>query len=411
MGIRRLIFLAAKRLALAVGFLPAVILRLLNFRVLPVNFSRIGHLALEVDCYLKEERLGLHPGYKAVVCAPVDKVANQRLLEYWSFYVRVIGSPWICSALKPITSQKILQFDVQRYGSVINDTAAYVALQKQWADRPPLLSIKPDDTARGEQRLLELGVPAGAWFICVHSREGGYSPQDEQYHSFRNSDIDAYIPAMKAITERGGWCVRIGDPSMKRLSSMKNVVDYAHHPLRADWMDLFLCARCRFFLGNTSGAFFMASVFGVPVALANIVPVSTTLPYGTKDLGIPKLLWSVKEQRLLTFPEILVSRIGDMRFSSEYLQAGVEVIDNAPEDILGLTLEQLERTEGPSRCSAIALEMQEGSIIYSSVDNALQERFKALMCPGHYTYGSASQIGRDFLRKYAHLLTNNQTSL
>jgi putative glycosyltransferase (TIGR04372 family) len=302
----------------------------------------------------------------------------------------VITSPWVCAALKPLTLQKILQFNVHKYGSVIDGTAAYPLIQKQWGDRPPVLSIKPEDTARGEQRLLELGIPPGAWFVCVHSREGGYSPQDEHHHSYRNSDIDSYVLAMKAITERGGWCVRFGDPSMKKMSPMRNVVDYAHHPLRIDWMDLFLCARCRFFLGNTSGAFLMASILGVPVALANMLPVSVVLPYGKKDLGIPKLLRSAKEQRLLTFPEVLGSPIGNMRYGKEYQQAGIDIIDNMPEDILGLALEQLERTEGQAR--------------YSAVDEDLQARFKALMKPGHYTYGSDSRIGRDFLKKHAALL-------
>jgi len=379
-----------KRLARIIGFLPAFVLRCLNFRVLPVYVSRIGHLALEVDCYLKEEELRLHPRYTAVLCAPAGGVANRRLLDYWSSYVRVISSPWILSVLKPITSQKILQFDVHRYASVINDTAAFPSIQKQWGDRPPLLSLKPDDVARGEQRLQELGIPAGAWLVCVHSREGEYSRQDEHIHSYRNSDIDTYVLAMAAIVERGGWCVRIGDPSMKKLSPMPNVVDYAHHLLRADWMDLFLCARCRFFLGNSSGPFLVASIFGVPVALANLLPVSTVLPYGKKDLGIPKLLRSAKEQRLLTFPEVLGSPIGNMRYAKEYQQAGIDIIDNTSEDILGLALEQLERTERRAP--------------YTAIDEDLQTRFKALLKPGHYTYGSDSRIGRAFLRKHAELL-------
>jgi putative glycosyltransferase (TIGR04372 family) len=386
---RRLIFVIIKKLALIIGFLPAFVLRLLNVRVLPVFISRIGHLAIDVDCYLKEDRLGLHPRYDAVLCAPADEVANRRLAEYWSSYVRVISSPWACLLLKPLAKQRILQFDLSRYAEAI-DTVAYVRIQKLWAGRPPLLSLTPDDVVQGKQRLLELGIPADAWFVCVHSREGGYSPQDEHFHTYRNSDINAYVLAMEAIVAHGGWCVRIGDPSMKRLSPMRNVVDYAHHPSRADWMDLFLCARCRFFLGNTSGVFFMAGIFGVPVALANLLPVSTTLPFGAKDLGIPKLLWSNKERRLLTFSEILASPLGNMRYSEQYRQAAIDMIDNTPEDILDLALEQLERTEGRAQ--------------YTDLDEDLQARFKTLMRPGHYTYGSESRIGRAFLRKYSALL-------
>ena len=345
---------------------------------------------IEVDCYLKEERLGLHSSYKAVLVAPASRIANLSLAGYWKRHIRVITSTWLCAALKPLTIQKILHYDIHRYGSVIGQTAEFPLIQKRWGDRSPVLSLQPADVIRGEERLRELGIPDSAWFVCVHSREGGYSPHDEQTHSYRNSEIDSYVPAMSAIIARGGWCIRMGDPSMKKLAPMQKVIDYAHHPLRADWMDLFLCARCRFFLGNSSGIYLVAAAFGVPVALANLLPVSAALPYGKRDLGIPKSLWSLAEQRLLTYPEILSSPVGNMRFSREYEQAGIRVIDNTGEDILELALEQMEITGDGAR--------------YTAADQELQVRFKALMKPGHYTYESDSRIGRNFLRKHNALL-------
>ena len=79
-----------------------------------------------------------------------------------------------------------------------------------------------------------------------------------------------------------------------------------------------------------------------------------------------------------------------MRFSREYEQAGIRVIDNTGEDILELALEQMEITGDGAR--------------YTAADQELQVRFKALMKPGHYTYESDSRIGRNFLRKHNALL-------
>ncbi len=155
-------------------------------------------------------------------------------------------------------------------------------------------------------------------------------------------------------------------------------------------MDVFLMARCRLFLGSSSGPHGVACVFGVPAAIGNVLPVSVVQPYGKRDLGIPKLHWSKREQRFLSFSEILESPIGNMRFSEDYLRAGIEVIENSAEDIRELALEQLDRTEG--RAS------------YTTADEDLQARFKALMKPGHFSYGSESRVGRDFLRKHAALL-------
>ena len=387
---RRLLILPFRPLKAAFFFTAKFLLKHLNVRFLWTNIDRIGHLSCDVDCYIKERELGLAPKHHAILLAPENKVANKALLGYWRRYIRAISSPRVLEMLNPLLSHPPLRLNVYEYTTAINETAPFYNIQKQWGDRPPLLSLRQEDIARGEKRLLELGLPPGAWFVCVHSREGGYSPHDERIHSHRNSAIESYRMAMEAIADRGGWCIRVGDPTMKKMPPMQNAVDYAHSPLRADWMDLFLFARCRFFLGNSSGPFLAASAFGVPVALANQAPVSVVLPCGKKDIGIPKLIWSLKEQRLLTFPEILGTPIGDMRFSPDYERAGIKVIDNTPEDIRDLALEQLDRVEG--------------RLTYDPVDEALQAKFKALMKPGHYSYGSDSRVGRAFLKKHAALL-------
>jgi putative glycosyltransferase (TIGR04372 family) len=368
----------------------ALIVRLFGIRFLPVATQRIGHLALELDCYFKEEALGLHPPYLAFLCAPRHLVANQHLLEYWRPFVRLVQSRVLCWLLKPFSDHLILRFEVHGYTMALNQAAKYPTLQRKWTGRSPLLKLSEEDQEKGRGVLTELGVPRDAWFVCVHSREMGYSPKDEHWHSYRNSDIDSYALAMKAIVERGGWCIRVGDPTMKRMAPLKNAIDFAHHERRCDWMDVFLFASCRFFLGNTSGPFLVASVFGVPVACANLVPLGVSLPFGRNDIGIPKLLWSKSENRLLTFEEIFSSELSTARFSSQYSSLGIEVVDNSPDEIAALAAEQLERISG--------------SVTYTEGDEELQRRFKSLMDATHYTFGSESRVGRAFLRKYAYLL-------
>lgn len=373
----------------ALRLVPAPVLKWMGIRFLRTNIDRIGHLACDVDCYVKSRELGLIPKRHAILLAPANKVANKALLDLWGRHVRVINSPRLCRMLGPLSSHPLLQLNIYEYTTAINETAPFYGIQKRWGDRPPLLSLGQDDIARGEKRLLELGLPPGAWFVCVHSREGGYSPHDEHVHSHRNSAIESYLMAMEAIADRGGWCIRIGDATMKKMPPARNAIDYAHSHLKADWMDLFLFARCRFFLGNSSGPFLAASAFGVPVALANQSPVSVVLPYGRKDIGIPKLAWSLKEQRFLTFAEILGTPVGDLRLTHEHEQAGIEMIDNTPEDIRDLALEQMDRVEG--------------RLTYDSAEEALQEKFRELMKPGHYSYGSDSRIGNAFLKRHVAL--------
>lgn len=50
------------------------------------------------------------------------------------------------------------------------------------------------------------------------------------------------------------------------------------------------------------------------------------------------------------------------------------------------------------------LDRTENRLFYTLEDERLQERFKSLMNPSHYSYGAISRVGRDFLRKYSFLL-------
>jgi putative glycosyltransferase (TIGR04372 family) len=356
------------------------------------NVHRIGHLAGEVDCLVKEERLGLFPRMKALLLAPRGGVANEHLVAYWSQLARTVRTPWHCRLLAPVNRFRFVRMrdDMASYVAAVNRTAESMRIQKLWGQRPGVLQLTGEDLAQGVDRLRDLGVPSGARFVCFHSREGGYSPGDEHLHDFRNTSVANYLAAAAALYEHGIYSIRLGDPSMKKLPPLPGVVDYAHSALRADWMDVFLCARGEFFLGNSSGLSFVSGAFGRPCVLGNLIPFSGAFPYGAKDIGIPKLLWSRQAQRLLGFAEILDSEVADFRFSVLYEERGIEVRENTAEEIRDLALEMLARLEGRGQ--------------YSREDEALQERFRALMRPGHFSYGSAARVGRDFLRKYRHLL-------
>jgi len=386
---RALLRRAARIAVLVLAWPVALLLRCGKVRFIASRTDRIGHLALDIDCYVKEGFLGMRPRFRAVLLARRDRVANGQLARYWRRHLTVIESPLACAVLWPLSVSPLLRFDASRYATAINETAQYPAIQAKWAGRAPLLSLDERDLQRGERFLRENGMGPGDWFVCVHSREGGYSPQDEHVHSYRNSDIASYRLAMEAIVAKGGWCVRIGDPSMRRLPPMDRVIDYAHHPDRAGWVDLFLCARCLFFLGNTSGPYLMSSIFGVPVALANLLPLSAVLPFAQRDLGIPKLLADANG-RIVPFRELMSSPAGNFRFTSEYRRAGLRMIDNTPEEIRDLALEQLDCCRGTAS--------------YDEDDRRLQERFRNLFRPGHYAYGSSSRAGRDFLRAHRLLL-------
>jgi putative glycosyltransferase (TIGR04372 family) len=282
-----------------------------------------------------------------------------------------------------------MRYDVSHLINKNNASQLAYRVNTLWGKKAPLLSLSSSDKEWGDIQLAELGIPKEAWFVCVHVREGGFSSVDEVLHSHRNGDIANVISSIEEVTRRGGWVVRLGDPTMKLLKKMPKVIDYAHHSLRSPRLDIILCARARFILGNTSGLFLVGTAFGVPSALANMVPMPT-LGLNSDDLSIPKLYWLEKEGRYLTFPEVMNSPISQYRYAALYKENNITVLENTAEDILSLTIEMLDRLEG---------KFEE-----NDEDMERHVKFMSLLHAKHYAYGAASKLQYMFLRKYDNLL-------
>ena len=150
-------------------------------------------------------------------------------------------------------------------------------------------------------------------------------------------------------------------------------------------MDLFLCARCRFFLGNTSGLFGLAGIFGKPSALANMTPLGCVYAQFPGDISIPKLLMDV-QGRMLPLPEAFADEASEFRLAPEFAERGLKQVDNTPQEIAELAIEMLDRLDG--------------NVEDKADDADLQARFRALIQPHHYCWHASSCIGRAFLRRH-----------
>lgn len=372
----------------------SVVGHLRGFRRLPVLASRIGHLAGEPDCFLKLVAVSNIATQQKhyFITAPRGTAANKSLLYYWKDRFHVFEKPWQCTLLSLISSGPLMTEPTSSYILGIGEPAEYGGVNVAWGERPPLLALRTGHRAEGRRFLSMLGLPEDAWFVCVHVRAPGYAPEDDHVHDYRNGDIQAFLPAMREIVARGGYCIRMGHPGMRPLPPTDGVIDYAHLPSRSDEMDVFLAASCRFFLGDTSGLFVVSTVFGVPSALANMIPV-TARGFSPRDLSIFKLLKDRQTGRRLSFQEMFDSPTARLRTSRAYLDCGVEPIDNSPEEITELVQEMFDRLDG--------------SFVDTPEDRSLATAFDAMIRPDDYCYGSGCQVAASFLRRHRNLLPRN----
>ncbi len=356
----------------------------LGLRFFPIaSFSNIGPLGV-LDKYLKAEILGITPPRTNVILGAPEQFANPAYLRYWTKYFSLVSHPRTMSLLAPLSCCLEERSNQQWCGprGMRNVAAIGRAAQLQWEaeGRGPLLELTAEHRERGYRLLRELGVPDGAWFVGLHVRDG------KDPINLRNADIGTYHLAIEEIARRGGWVLRMGDRGMRLLPSWPNTIHYVHSGKRDDWMDVFLWAEGRFFIGTGSGPQIIPTTFGKPVAIANFGPIATIV-CGKDDILLPKHYWSEKEGRYLMLAERMQPEYAFQESIGAFAKFGIRVMDNTPEELRELVVEMIDRLEG-----------RHGETEH---ERAMQMRFAELAAT-HQFY--PVNIARAFMSRYPSLL-------
>jgi len=338
--------------------------------------TRIGEMALQLGAFAKMREMELfNEPFTGIVFAPQNEVCNETLLNYFRPWIELArdGDP---TEIPTFNAVDIRMPD----GTILHEDRANVAIYKMWEneDRPPILKLTKDHRKKGAMCLKKLGVPKDRWFTVLHVRDHGFLTDSS--NDFRNANIESYFKAVETIVENGGCVVRLGHPEMPPLPEMPYVFDYAHSPLRSDWMDIYLLAAARFFLGTTSGPWIVSNLFGVPVAQANNTPFSER-PFSKRDIYISKL--HMRDGLPVPFDEAMRPP-----YRNQYTDVG-PLRDNTAEEINDLVVEMLKSLEGEEERTPVDLARQEQIV-------RLSEEFEPR--------GVSSRMGSAFLRDWGDLL-------
>lgn len=383
--------------------LVATIRLLRPIKILMFPVDRIGHTAMCIDQFLRRFEMGivkrdntLYVGF--VTTRPTNeqllrmykrKMKSQRFLIIDAVLLRQMDRSFLHYVITSIVVRKSVFYQKLPGTDRSNELHEFERAKQ-------ILSFTATEEKEGKSLLEKMGVKEGDWYICFHSRDSKYLNAVYQkinldYHNYRDCDVTNYMKAAEYIVSKGGHAIRVGHIVEKRLPEPHSprIIDYSLH-YRTDSGDVYLPAKCKFFLANTTGLFLLSTIFSVPVALANFVPLEYIFWMRKGDLFIPKNIRSVAEKRLLTFREILEKGAGRYLYSEQYQKTGLEVIENTAEETLDLTKEMNERIDG--------------TWIPRDGDEELQLKFRSLFKPSHLCYGFSCQIGTVFLRKNKHLL-------
>ncbi len=154
-------------------------------------------------------------------------------------------------------------------------------------------------------------IDPDAPFVFFHNRTLAYVP-GMTYHAYRTAKVETYQPSIRRLIEAGYRVIRIGEPGLDTMGFPPDA--YVNFP---DWgevdraVDLFVLARNAFGLAQNSGPIWVAGS-AEPMRYRQIL-----------DAGIPAIL-----------------------FSDKIAEAGYEVRDTSPDELLAATEEMLDRMAG-----------------------------------------------------------------
>jgi len=263
------------------------------------------------------------------------------------------------------------------------------------AETPIHLSFTEEEERTGQLALRELGVDGSTQFIGFHARDSSYLARmfpgaNNEAQDYRNSNIQNYIPAAEEMAHRGHLAFRMGAVVEGELDGDNpKVIDYAKYH-RTDFLDVYMAAKCRFFICSATGINAFVQLFRRPTAYVNFVSLEWAYTWAPNDLFIPKLVFSPNEYRLLTFREVMESGVGRFADGSEYQALGLELVENTPEEITDLAVEMDERLNGT---------WQTGE-----EDEELQQRFWSLYKQSDLNQVFRLKIGAKFLAANRQLL-------
>ena len=300
---------------------------------------RFGHFCIEPEIYLARQSLAVNKRRGIdLFCLDALPVSNRHLARMWSREMHFL------SVIRPLIRVNRMFPGWQKHEVPWDDIFGQSDELKK---TEPFLKFTEAESIYGERKLRDILGSRNGPIVCVFNRDSTYLSQHApyrswDYHDYRDSDIETYIPAMEWLAEQGYVVFRMGAIVNKPLPDNlhPNIIDYATLH-RSEFLDIYIPFKCSFLLVATSGPSTLGNVFRRPQAYINAAPfLTTTIPKANpNELVIPKLYFSDRTQKHLSIEEII--ELGAEKFDKgEQFQAlGIRLVDNDEADILTVAQE------------------------------------------------------------------------
>lgn len=191
------------------------------------------------------------------------------------------------------------------------------------------------EVAECENWLESQGWSRGEPFVTILVRDSAYLSEhhtdyDWSYHSYRDSDINTYLPAMEYLASQGLWVLRMGKSMANRIQPKSNhIIDYAFNSVRSDLLDIWLFANSAAIISTASGLDYLGGIYRKPILFLNAMPLFDLASFFDMT-WVPKNLTWMSSGEFLTLSET----IEHTYYSSNEYEANNIRVENLSSEVI-----------------------------------------------------------------------------
>jgi putative glycosyltransferase (TIGR04372 family) len=379
--------------AIPATFLMRAIRPLVMIRICGIRSDRIGHFVTDTAEHIGRENIKpartlnfyfLRGPISNTQWELMVKRSSLRVLGDWLRYLdgwnRIIPGGGLHTMSSSLTESRDLEGLFQKFDCTI-----------------PFL---PTEEANCEAWLESKGWTKGEPFVVLLVRDSAYLSQDHSnydwsYHSYRDSDIKTYIPAIEWLASQGVWVLRMGKSMATRIHSKSiRIVDYAFEAKKSDLLDIWLFANSSAIISTASGLDYLGGVYRKPILFVNALPLLDLASFFDMT-WIPKNLVWKKSGENLTLSETIQNTYYR---SPEYKSNGIEVEDLSTEVIAQSVIEFWQKTSNTQKDSAGDIETQRLFWTIFTENPKFREKHKVVHKNARVGTFWLSTVGQRYLR-------------
>lgn len=305
--------------------------------------ERIGHFALNTEQYITERDADILDSDTLDFLGHNDPVSNNFLKLMWN---RILNYSPVASVVAPMLAHESpYSTHKDLFGKNGRDDHLL------WHKTKPSLSFTDKEKEMGCEELRRMGIGPNDKYVCLNVRDGAYlnahlKDKDWSYHDFRDADIDNYKSAALELAERGLFVLRMGAVVEKKFDIYHpRIIDYSCK-YRSEFMDVFLCATCKFMISCGTGLDGISMIFRRPVLFVNYSQLHGACEWHTNLITLYKHFFSVSNDKEMSFKEIIEAGAVGLSRSEDLVEKGVYLKENTPEEIRKACIEMNARIDG-----------------------------------------------------------------